>query len=101
MKHHTESTEVATDERIESVTNQFGAHAFAIVAFYVFAATIVKSFLLDINPLYYWDTMIAVGIASGYLIVRMSRAGIVTDPEVYIGKSSTIIFGICSLANVT
>lgn len=70
------------DERTESVGNKYGFHAFVILSAYVFLSIVLKPFIFDIHPLFYWDYGVIMIVAYLYMNYRMGREGVAMEPVV-------------------
>lgn len=66
----------AKDERIDSITEKFSAHAFYFLVSYISISTLVKFFMPDLNLIVYCDAFLAAMVAGGYFTFRMLRAGV-------------------------
>ncbi|MDZ7773084.1 MAG: DUF6773 family protein [Balneolaceae bacterium] len=80
-KNASNTQPVTGDERTRAVTDRYYAHAFTILAFYIFLGLVVKPFLFDIPMWHYWDAGIVLIGAYAYVLVRTAGEGVAVEPQ--------------------
>lgn len=64
------------DERIDSITEKYAAHALYLLFGYILLSTMVKFFIPDLSVIVYYDAFLAAMVAGGYFTCKLMRAGV-------------------------
>lgn len=69
------------DERIDSTTEKYTAHAFYFLFGYILFSTILKFFIPDLSLIVYYDAFLAAMVTAAYFSYYIIRAGVYHEPE--------------------
>lgn len=64
------------DERIDSITEKYAAHALYFLFGYILFSTLAKYFSPDLSMIVYLDAFLVVMVAGGYFSYKILRAGV-------------------------
>lgn len=69
------------DERIDTTTEKYAAHALYFLFGYILFSTMVKFFIPDLNLIVYYDAFLAAMVAAAYVSYNILNAGAYHKPE--------------------
>ena len=70
------------DERIDSTTEKYAAHALYFLFGYISVSTMVKFFITDVSMIVYYDALLAALAAGGYFTYKILRAGLYSEQKI-------------------
>ena len=70
------------DERIDSITEKYAAHALYFLFGYISISTIVKFFIPDLSMIVYYDAFLAALATGGYFTYKILRAGVYSEQNI-------------------